>query len=73
MKAAIKREQNGTCSNYAERKQARCKMKKEYMKPAMRVVKMQQRHIICTSPGGYNGQSMQIYSSDAIDDENAVW
>ena len=43
------------------------------MKPAMRVVKMQQRHIICTSPGGYNGQSMQIYSSDAIDDENAVW
>ena len=71
MKAAIKREQNGTCSNYAERKQARCKMKKEYMKPAMRVVKMQQRHIICTSPGGYNGQSMKMYN-DAIDDENAV-
>ena len=72
MKAAIKREQNGTCSNYAERKQARCKMKKEYMKPAMRVVKMQQRHIICTSPGGYSGQSMKMYN-DAIDDENAVW
>ena len=47
-------------------------MKKQYMKPAMRVVKMQQRHIICTSPGGYNGQSMKMYN-DAIDDENAVW
>ena len=48
-------------------------MKKQYMKPAMRVVKMQQRHIICTSPGGNDSKSMQIYSNDAIDDENAVW
>ena len=48
-------------------------MKKQYMKPAMRVVKMQQRHIIFTSPNNYNNQSMQIYSNDAIDDENAVW
>ena len=48
--------------------------KKEYMKPAMRVVKMQQRHIICTSPSGYNNHSMQMYGGDdAIDDENAVW
>ena len=48
-------------------------MKKQYNKPAMRVVKMQQRHIICTSPNNYNNHSMQIYNDDAIDDENAVW
>ena len=46
--------------------------KKEYMKPAMRVVKMQQRHIICSSPNNYNNQSMQMYN-DEITDENAVW
>ena len=46
-------------------------MKKQYNKPAMRVVKMQQRHIICTSPGSQS--NMQIYSNNAIDDENAVW
>ena len=48
-------------------------MKKEDNKPAMRVVKMQQRHIICTSPSGNDGKRMQIYKNDAIDDENAVW
>ena len=48
-------------------------MKKQYNKPAMRVVKMQQRHIICTSPNNYNNQSMQIYSNDEIDDEQFVW
>ena len=48
-------------------------MKKEYNKPAMRVVKMQQRvHILAGSPGGNDGKSMQMYN-DAIDDENAVW
>ena len=36
-------------------------MKREYMKPAMRVVKLQQQHIICTSPGGYNNQSLGTY------------
>ena len=54
-------------------KQKRIMNKKEYNKPAMRVVKMQQRHIICTSPGGNDGKRMQIYKNDAIDDENAVW
>ena len=39
----------------------------------MRVVKIQRQHIICSSPGNYNNQSMQIYSDDEIDDENAVW
>ena len=48
-------------------------MKKQYNKPAIRVVKMQQRHIICTSPNNYNNQSMQIYSDDEIDDEQFVW
>lgn len=28
-------------------------MKKDYMKPAMRVVQLQQQHIICSSPDGY--------------------
>ena len=47
--------------------------KKEYNKPAMRVVKMQQRvHILAGSPGGNDGKSMQMYN-DAINDENAVW
>ena len=31
--------------------------KKEYMKPAMRVVKIQAANIICTSPGGVTGVS----------------
>ena len=30
-------------------------MKKEYMKPTMRVVKIQHSGIICTSPGGGSG------------------
>ena len=29
MKAAIKRVQNGACSNYAEREQARCETSRE--------------------------------------------
>ena len=49
-------------------------MKKiEYMKPAMRMVEIQQRHIICDSPlgyDGYNGQSLGTYrnSGDEITD-----
>ena len=45
-------------------------MKKEYTKPAMRVVKMQQRHIICTSPGSQS--NIKMYNEE-INDENAVW
>jgi len=51
-------------------------MKKEYMIPAMRVVRIQQRHIICTSPGGYNGQPVQMRGGskeEQIDDEEQVW
>ena len=45
-------------------------MKKEYMKPAMRVVKTQQHHILCSSPGSQT--SIQMYN-DAIEDEEQVW
>jgi hypothetical protein len=51
-------------------------MKKEYMIPAMRVVRIQQQHIICTSPGGYNSQPVQMHrgsSEEQIDDEKDVW
>ena len=44
--------------------------KKEYSKPAMRVVKMQQRHIICTSPG--DQASIQV-NDGQITDEQFVW
>ena len=47
-------------------------MKKTYMKPAMQVVKIQQHGIICTSPGGYDSQSLQMRGG-AIDDEEDVW
>ena len=36
-------------------------MKREYMKPTMRVVKLQHQHIICTSPGGYGGHTLGTY------------
>ena len=45
-------------------------MKKEYMKPAMRVVKTQQHHIICSSPG--NQTSIPIPNGE-ITDEQFVW
>ena len=46
-------------------------MKKQYMKPTMRVVKIQQRsHILVGSPGSQT--SMQM-SGGTIDDEEDVW
>ena len=50
-------------------------MKKLYEKPAMRVVTIQQQHIICTSPGGYEGRGLQMRGGDEyqIDDEEYVW
>lgn len=47
-------------------------MKKQYEKPSMRVVRIQQQHIICTSPGGYDGQSLQMRGG-TINDEEDVW
>ena len=49
-------------------------MKKQYMKPATSVVKIQQQHIICSSP--YNqqgGKSLQMYDDTEINSEDAVW
>lgn len=47
-------------------------MKKSYMKPTLRVVKIQQHRIICTSP---NKQSLQMRGGigNQIDDEEYVW
>ena len=49
--------------------------KQAYMKPTVRVVTIQQQHIICTSPNGYNQQSLQMHrgSGNQIDDEGEVW
>ena len=47
-------------------------MKKEYMKPTMRVVRIQQQYIICTSPDGYGGRSVQMRSGE-INNEEEVW
>lgn len=51
-------------------------MKKQaYMKPAMRVVKIQYQHIICTSSNDYSGKSMQMHSGSGnqIQSEEDVW
>ena len=48
-------------------------MKKQaYNKPAMRVVKTQQHHIICSSPGGQEGRSIPV-NDTPITDEQFVW
>jgi len=46
-------------------------MKKVYMKPTMQVVKIQQQHIICSSPGDQT--SIPVYDDDVIIDEQFVW
>ena len=52
-------------------------MKKEYMKPVIRVVMLQQQHVICTSPNDYNAQEVQIFNGGGeeqqINDEGFVW
>ena len=48
-------------------------MKREYMKPAVRVVMIQQRHnLLAGSPGGYNGKSISTYrgSGDEVTDSD---
>jgi hypothetical protein len=47
-------------------------MKKQYNKPAMRVVKIQRQHIICSSPGDQEGRSIPIPDGQ-ITDEQFVW
>ena len=50
-------------------------MKKEYIKPSMTVVRLQQQHIICQSPGGYEGLGVSTKSGDGyqINNEDFVW
>ena len=54
-------------------------MKKQaYEKPSMKVVKIQQQHIICTSPNGMSGQTLSTYrgGSNAVTDDDgddALW
>ena len=49
-------------------------MKKQYMKPAMHVVRIQQQHIICSSPYDQQGsKSLQMYDDTEINSEDAVW
>lgn len=48
-------------------------MKREYMKPAMRVVRIQHQHIICTSPGSQMNMRMYSGSSKQTEDEEDVW
>ena len=50
-------------------------MKKEYIKPSMTAVRLQQQHIICQSPGGYEGRGVSTKSGDGyqINNEDFVW
>ena len=47
-------------------------MKKVYMKPAMRTVKLRHQHIICTSPGGYDSKTLGSYrgGDDTVTDDD---
>ena len=38
----------------------------------MTVVRLQHQSLICTSPNGYDGQSISV-SSSTINDEGGVW
>ena len=50
-------------------------MKRQYMKPAMQVVKLQQQHIICSSPDGYDSKSLDTYRDDGdeVTDEGDIF
>ena len=39
----------------------------------MTVVRLQHQGLICTSPNGYEGQSISVNSSSTIEDEGGVW
>ena len=47
-------------------------MKTTYIQPEITIVRLQQQHIICTSPGDLDGQSISIQSG-SINDESSVW
>ena len=45
---------------------------KTYIQPSITVVHLQQQHIICTSPGDYDSQSLSIPGGE-INNESFVW
>ena len=47
-------------------------MKKQYIKPTIQVVKLQQQSIICTSPGSQEALEFPG-GGEPIDDEKEVW
>ena len=49
--------------------------KQAYIRPTMRMVKIQQQHIICTSPNGLDGKRLLMNSGNGnqIDEEEGVW
>ena len=49
-------------------------MKKQYMEPAMCVVRIQQHYIICASPcDEFDSMSLQMYDNTKINSEDDVW
>jgi len=50
-------------------------MKKEYMKPAMRVVKIQQTQMLCGSPYDDIKSPLDTYGDpeDVITDKGSIW
>ena len=51
-------------------------MKKTYLAPGMTMVSLHHHDIICTSPGGYEGQNINMSSGSTdnqISDESCVW
>ena len=45
---------------------------KTYIQPSITVVHLQQQHILCTSPGDYDSQSLSIPGGE-INNESFVW
>ncbi len=49
-------------------------MKKEYTKPAMRVVKLQQQRMLCGSPYNNIQSPVETYDdNDVIDQKGNIW
>ncbi len=50
-------------------------MRRQYMKPTMRVVEIRHQHFICTSPDGYDNQSLGTYrgSGEEVTEEKDIF
>ena len=50
--------------------------KKQYMKPAMRMVNTRPHRIICTSPNDYDRRTLRMYGGSdnaTINEEEDIW